>query len=368
MEKTKMYTLILITALLFSTISFMPTVVAIDNSEKALSILSDVFGLDLSHYNVTLRVTEPQTGQSAVVYTLESDDSVVSAHSLFIGDSFEYCNLYIDKGSPVYIQESSTDLLEQSRTVLQRYRSFVTQNGKSADYIFQMQELLNHVSEPKTTSITEGNMRLNITMYQARGLDTPLQTFQWFYVDNDIEASRKSVTLSYTEGILTSLSDSWNLYSVGSSASITQEEAESIAYKAAQDYNIEFLAEDNSTYTEKADVSDVTTKVTVSMQQRSADEALFPYWDVQFWFNGRPHGSQVRGIEVCVWGDTKQVESCKPIVVLGGEDPSQSLPSDGNVAGNDVFSFNTVAIVSAVGLVVALAAVGIAVKRKHDKQ
>ncbi len=370
MEKTKMFTLILITALLFSTISFMPTVVATDNSEKkVLSLLSDVFALDLSHYNVTLKVTELQTGQSAVVYTLESDDSVVSAHSLYMCDSFKYCILYNDKGNPVYTQEPSAGIIEQSKVILQRYRTFVTQNGDSDSYLSQMENLINQVTDSEATSITEGNMCLNITCYTARVSETPLQTVRWFYVENGIETIKKAVTLEYTDGVLTSISDSWNLYSVGSSDSISQEAAEAIAYEAAQNYDVEFFAEDGSVYTERADVSDVTTKATVSLQQRSNEsDALFPYWDVQFWFNGSPHGSQVRGIEVGVWGDTKQVESCKPIVVLGGEDPSQSETSGDTVAGNEVFPIGTVAIVSAVGLVVVLVAVGIAVKRKHGKQ
>jgi hypothetical protein len=369
MEKTKMFTLMLITALLFSTVSFMPTVLAADNSEKVLSLLSDVFSIDLSQYNVTLRVTEPQDGQSFVSYTLESDVCSLSAGSLFIGDSFKYCNLHINKGSPTYTQEPSTDIIEQSKTILQRYRTFVTQNGDSDSYLSQMEDLLNQVTESTATSITEDNMCLNITCYTARVSETPLQTVRWFYVENGIETIKKAVTLEYTDGVLTSLRDTWNLYSVGSSDSISQEAAEAIAYEAAQNYDIEFFAKDGSVYTERADVSDVTTKTTVSLQQRSNDsDALFPYWAVQFWFNGSLHGSQVRGIEVCVWGDTAMVESCNTIVVLGGEDPSQSETSGGTVAGNDMFPLGMVAIVSAVGLVIALATVGIAVKRKHSKQ
>jgi hypothetical protein len=92
-----------------------------------------------------------------------------------------------------------------------------------------------------------------------------------------------------------------------------------------QNYNLEFRSEDGSTFTEKADLSDVTIKSELSMQQRSdSDTAVYPFWDVQFWFNGNPHGSQILGVEVGVWGDTKEVELCKAIVVLGEENPVQS--------------------------------------------
>jgi hypothetical protein len=177
-----------------------------------------------------------------------------------------------------------------------------------------------------------------------------------------------SVGIDYTDGVLTSISDTWNLYSVGSSETISQEEAEAIAYVAAQNYDLEFIAENGSIYTEKADLSDVTTKAELSMQQRSdSDSALYPLWDVEFWFNGRPHGSQVRGVEVGVWGDTKEVELCQAIVVLGGDDPSQSETSDGVVTGDGSFPLGTNAVISAVSITVALATVGIAVKRKQRK-
>lgn len=381
MKKTKIISLFFLATLLCPIISFIPSAMAAaNNSEKTLSLLSNVFNIDLSKYTIKLdRVTEHSTTdygsnvtRQSVSYTLKSDDSIVSAESLFIGDLLKYCNLYIDKGDPIYTQKPSADLLEQSKNVLQRYCFFAGQNGASdsyLSYLSSMAILLNQLSELKTTSITAGNIRLNVTVYQARASNTPLQTFEWFYLENGVEVSKKAVTLDFTDGVLTSIRDTWNLYSVGSTESISQSEAEAIAYAAAQNYALEFRYENGSTYSEKADLSNVTTQVKFSMEQRSGeDSALYPFWDVQFWFNGRPHGSQVRGIEVGIWGDTKEVKLCQAIVVLGGEDPSQSETSDGTVAGNEAFPISIIAVASVAGLIVALVAVGLVVKKKRNKQ
>jgi hypothetical protein len=46
----------------------------------------------------------------------------------------------------------------------------------------------------------------------------------------------------------------------------------------------------------------------------------------------------------------------------------QSETSGGTVAGKEAFPFSTIAIVSAAVVIVALAGVGLAVKRKRNKQ
>lgn len=92
------------------------------------------------------------------------------------------------------------------------------------------------------------------------------------------------------------------------------------------------------------------------------------FWNVQFWFNGKPHGSQILGVEVGVWGDTKEVEFCKAIVVLGEENPLQPNTTGNNATVNEEIPLSTPAIVSATVVIIVLAGIGIAVKRKRNKQ
>jgi len=346
-----------------------------DNTEKAISILSNVYCFDLTKYDTKIDINVNNSVsnfgdmiQQSMRYTLTSGKNNVSADVNFVGDSLWYCNVDIE-GNPIYSKTLSTNLIEQTKTTLQRYRAFVAQNGKSDGYLTQMEALLNQVTELKETSVVSGNVRLNITMYSTRFSNIPLQYFNWYYTENGVDSISMRVSFGYIDGVLTSIKDTWNLFSIGQSDSISQEEAETIAFGAAKNFDLEFRSENGSTYSVKVDLSDVTIKSELSMQQRDSKiSALYPLWNVQFWFNGKPHGSQVRGIEVCVWGDTKEVELCQAIVVLGGEDPSQYEASDGNAVSNEPFPLGNVAIVSTVGLVVALAVVGIAIKRKHGKQ
>ncbi|XHH09798.1 MAG: hypothetical protein ACFCUE_04000 [Candidatus Bathyarchaeia archaeon] len=369
--KTKIFVHLIVALMLASILQATQANTSLDNTEKAIPLLSNVFCFDLSKYDIKLDINVNNSDsnfgdaiQQSTHYTLTSRNGNVSADVNFVGDSLWYCNVRI-RGDAIYSQTPSTDLIEQSKRVLQSYRSFVTQNGKSDSYLSEMEALLNQVKELKETSITSENIRLNITMYPTRVSNIPLQFFDWYYTENGVDSSSIRVSFSYTDGVLTSIKDTWKLFSVGSSDSISQAEAESIALSVAKNYTLEFRSENDSVNSEKADLSDVTIKSELSMQQRSdKDSALYPLWAVQFWFNGRPHGNQILGIEVCVWGDTKEVELCQAIVVLGGEDPSQSE----NSAGNEAFPTSTIALVSAVGIIVALAGVGITVKRKHGKQ
>jgi hypothetical protein len=109
------------------------------------------------------------------------------------------------------------------------------------------------------------------------------------------------------------------------------------------------------------------------MQPRNNTGLLCPSWIVTYYF-AKPYG-QNYGIEVGIWGDTKEVVFCKPLVILGGSDPSGTSTSPSQTtppsqaSPNDGLPVNALLIISAgAGLIVALAAVGIVVKKRRNKQ
>lgn len=301
----------------------------------------------------------------------------------FVGESFWYCNLQI-KGKPIYTQTESANVLDQSKSVIQRYQAYVAQYTRSdTSYVSSMASMLNTVSELKSTSVTAGNTKLNISVTATRISNIPKQTFKWFYTENGIDVTRKAVTFTYTDGMLTSISDTWNLYSIGSLNSISKEEALNIAWSQAQNLKLQFISENGSIYEIKPDLSNVTTDVSFSMQPRNNTVLLCPSWIVTYWF-AKPYG-QNHGIEVGIWGDTKEVVFCNPLVILGGSDTSgsttQASPNDGlrigsvpsgtstsQASSNDGLPVNALLIISAgASLIVAIAGAGIIIKKRKKQ-
>ncbi len=341
---------------------------ASNNQDKSLAIMSNVFCLDLSKYTVILNGTSdhsnsvfgPNVNQQSLLYTLVSGDNIISADLNFVGDYFWYCNLDI-KGKPIYTQEQSVNVLDQSKSVMQRYQTYASQHtGLSTSYISSMASMLDTISELKSTDVTVGNMKLDISLTSTRISNIPTQTLKWFYTEKDVDITRKAITLRYTDNVLTSISDTWNLYSIGNLNSLSKEEILNIAWSKAQNLTLQFISENGTTYEIKPDLSNVTTDVTFSLQPRNNTE-LYPSWIVTYYF-AKPYG-QNHGIEVGIWGDTGQVVFCKPLVILGESDPSESTKQP---TLNDDLGINTLlAIIAGTGLIVIITTVGIIIKKRR---
>jgi hypothetical protein len=114
-----------------------------------------------------------------------------------------------------------------------------------------------------------------------------------------------------------SFSDTWNLYKVGSLNVISEDEAKSIGWEAAKNYTIPFTYENGTTVAMKPKWSNVY-EIEISMGHYNMAPdfpvdpggvnreplSLYPRWNMLFYFESI---GGLGGVQVCVWGDTKEI-------------------------------------------------------------
>jgi hypothetical protein len=375
-------------------------------TDKSLEMLSNVVGFDLSKYNVTLLGHSinyassfgPDVKQEIVDYALESSGTKTLVNLVFEDGHLWYFTLNTIGNKPLYTQAPSTNVIDQGKNLIQKYQTYAAQNYEAdTSYVKPMASMLNSVSELKTTTITSGNMRLNISITPMSNVENI--KLQWMYIENGLEIPRKAVSILFKDGTLYSFHDSWNLLTIGGHSEISQEEALSMAWTTAQKYTLKFGSENGSVIEVKPDLSNVTAKVLFSMTTRNST-ALYPLWQVYYYFNKNYYGAY--GIQIGIWGDTKEVFYCKSLSNLGDYGTGSSATSDPNnpstfspgvtsgSSGNSLadsgtqntgpqannqsmendnnssFNIYLIAIV-VIGIAVSVAAIGIGIKKRRSK-
>ena len=106
--------------------------------------------------------------------------------------------------TPIYTQRQPTDFLTAVRNVIARYESV-----DNASYLNQMSQLLSVATETQQDQ-TLGNVKLEISISGDNA------QFSLLYTENNVDFAAKSLQIVFENGILTSLSDDWPLYSIGS--------------------------------------------------------------------------------------------------------------------------------------------------------
>jgi len=239
---------------------------------KTLAYLSDVVGLDLSQYTITGGLVEFPAGhsnsinnywkQENVDYQLNTTNSQMTATFNFQNGIIEFCFVTIQKGLPIYSQQPSVNSLEATKTFLQRYQNYASEYyDADTSYIQPMYDSLSNLAELKPTVSVEGNTKLQITVSG----DTQIQ---WIYTENEIEIPNKQVVLTLSGGTFHSFRDTWPLYTVGTTTTISEDEALKLALAAANNYNLNFVSEDNSVQTIKPDLTNSTYDSWLTMMHR----------------------------------------------------------------------------------------------------
>jgi hypothetical protein len=276
-------------------------------ADEAMALIKNVFQIDVSKYQVTLLsdTVGPDAALQGVVeevltYSLVNNASNVNLVLTFRNGNFSLFQLNVIEGvtsfTPIYTQHQPTDFLTAVRDVITRYKSV-----DNASYLNQMSQLLSAATETQQEQ-TLGNVKLEISL----GGDNA--QFSLLYTANNVDFAAKSLQIVFENGILTSLSDDWPLYSVGSTQmNITQDQAIQIAREAA------------SSFTWKANGGQVSN-FTVLQEPVSAvffpkirtGLTLFPYWYVTLYLD-KVYPGGINSIGVGVWADTGQVANIQTL-------------------------------------------------------
>jgi DNA-binding transcriptional ArsR family regulator len=275
-------------------------------TDDAIDFLQNVVQLDTSKYSASLGSrtidTRPDLGgipEETMQYSLIGTDSTgktskLSVQFVFLNSQFFTYQLTILDGSPIYANPQSPFVLDAAKNIIDRMSTY----DLNGSYIENMSRLITMASlnSEKNLEIKEGNIKLNTT---ASGEDAEVLLD---YTDNGIDFSRKCLDISIENGIMTKLTDSWGLYSVGNAdVTISSDRAVTIAKSALNDFTWTGNGVAVTTFQFNTQPASVTF-----YPQTKGNTTMYPQWTVVFYLD-KVYAGGVYQIAVTVWADTGEV-------------------------------------------------------------
>lgn len=318
-------------------------------SDKATEFLSSVVGLDLAKY--TLISPLPPSGYNASQYPsnsyryppefcglvkeevrsykYEANESKVDTMSIFYNEQLVFFKIEAARGNYIYSEAPSTDLINQAKTILQRYQIYANHvYATDNSYLKPMQNILNSISDLSPTNITAGNLN-----FQVSKNDDNIRV-QWIYTENNVIMNYKRLELNFRNNAFESMIDNWRILSVGGFSVINAEEAYKLALETAQSTEFRIVNEYRNESVALPDLSKsgyqmyFTTVpyrnlISHNPSKISRDPlTLYPYWQFYFYFKGGTIGGY-SGVQVGIWGDTKEIVYCNGFGFLGASAPTE---------------------------------------------
>ena len=337
--------------------------------EKGSAFIVDVLGIDLEKYAVAIRAgpaTQPNLFnvsrlfiEQTVGYNLTSETSVVSVSIFFRNGQLSYCQIHSIKGSPIYIQQTPTSDFDYSKSILQKYQSFVSQYWNiDVSYIRSANNLISATVTNSSAPLIEGKMKFEVTT-------APERSFKWTYTENNISVLPKRIELVFRNGSLYSLYDCWNLYTVGNLEHISEDRAVSLALPAAKNFSLNFMqrtpiygandtiiGQNETRLSIKPDLTNTTTQVFFNIQTRNSSTVLCSIWVVNFYFYKPIY--DVKGVTVTVWGDTGEIDSIYTIGEFGDHIAPTDTQNNPPATWSNLLALLSTGMVVTVVLVIAV--------------
>lgn len=269
----------------------------------ALTCLTEVYPVDLTHYNVTLdssytlsSPSDPQLTQ-AVDYVLNSADSNLIANFLFRDASLYSLSLNVINGS-VIAAKPFANLTDAAADFLARYQAF---SGADSTGMIRLLSLLD---ETQGTNVTSGGYTLRVSHLIIPNVIN-VTTFDWTYTaDGPDIASVSTISLSFDNSTFYSgLTDLRQLHAAGSTQAI------STALQFIQNYS--FTAPDGSSIRE---FNATPSGVRAEFSGAERDGAMCPCWDVTVNLN-QSYLGDVNALMVQVWADSGEVFNCTGVTL-----------------------------------------------------
>jgi hypothetical protein len=317
--------------------------------DKLPEFLSQVIGLDLTKYNITNQgygVTYPSryggvVKEENIIFTLDSKDSKIAVAGVFDNGYIYWINFYPMEGSIIYAKQPSTNAFEETKNILQRYQTFTQNYGVDSSHIALALSMLSNVVDTPSLSANPNNLNSisNFASLSATSENMTLKSSEsgigWGYSANGVGIPNKSMGIDFGSNTFT-FADTWDLYSIGSFSVLSKDEALNVALTAAKNYNLTLASEKDALTIVKPDWSSITYDIGLNMipgqtYNTSLNNALnfatvgdttrnplalYPLWQVIFYFNNSVGGG-ITGIQVGVWGDTKEIAYCSTYGFLG---------------------------------------------------
>jgi hypothetical protein len=299
--------------------------------DKAISVMTDVVGLDMAKYKTELTsniVDYPEIYGGLVRddlrYDIEADGSKATVACTFINKTLTRFYMYPHEGSLLYAQPLSADQLTATKTLLERYQTYM-----GASYIQEARNILDTVTEIKTKNVTMDNLKLKIRESSSH-LD-----LMWWYTINGADFPF-GLSVDFSNGRLKGFSDFTNFYRVGSSdVNVSKEEAIRMTKELAKDYTTLNVSTGNGDYTEMT-LNLTDEHMTVELQIGDREPFTFyPLWYVRLYAEKSIGGTD--GFQAGIWADTGEIAYSQLTGhhgIIPTDDSSNQLPASSQTSQN----------------------------------
>ena len=277
-------------------------------TDNAIDFLQTVVQLDTTKYQATLldRTVETKDNLGGITeetmhYSLKGTDinglnSRLSIIFRFRNGEFSRYQLTVEEGSPIYAEPQSPFVLDLAKNVVDRLQHY-----ESGSYLANMSELMSSLSlgssnASESMQIKKGNINLNAT---ETGHNAQIIMM---YTENGVDFSPKSVDIAIENGVLKTLTDDWNLFTIGSTTvSISSERAITLAKNALAGYQWSYNGIVVSSFQYDPQPAGV-----IFHPSTKNGLALYPQWTVTFYLD-RVYAGGAYMISVQIWADTGEV-------------------------------------------------------------
>jgi DNA-binding transcriptional ArsR family regulator len=268
-------------------------------TSKIANFLHNVTHIDTRSYTITLlsntlrwRTDFGGVSEEEATYSLTSRASNLNTMLRFRNGHFSRYELVLIESYPISTKNQVNNLFVNAYDVLSSYKEY---SGDA--YITDMINILNKVTSTQSTTITDGNIKLQIS---TSGTSAELL---WMFTENGIDYQTKGLQMTFQNNILTTMTDSYFLFQPSNSAvSITQEKAIEIAEK-----HVKTLTE---TIEGKQVSNFKTTRPPRSVQlvphTRDNSVILYPYWYVELDLD-QIYAGGINVVGVGIYADTGQI-------------------------------------------------------------
>ena len=279
-----------------------------NSAERAMTVIRDVAQIDITRYQTTLlsSTVETRSDLGGIVeeilrYSFKTEESNIDLVLRFRNNHFSLFQLSLVEGippfAPIYIQSQPRDVLQATRTLIERYQSV-----SNDPYLEEISRLLESASETSDEQ-TLGNVKLKMTIY---GINAEVLLV---YTSNEYGFSAKSIRLVFQNYILKEMSDDWFLYTVSDTeVNVSEAEAIQIARDAAKDFEWTIGGVTVSDFAVLAE----PVSAAFFPHPRTEVLTLVPYWYVTLYLD-REYPGGVNSITVGVWADTGKVANIQPL-------------------------------------------------------
>lgn len=277
---------------------------------QQLAFLQNVTQIDTPTYSIaitgntlTWRTDLGGLLEGLTQYSLTSSKSDLNVELRYRSNHFSMYSLTTIETLPVFSQAQPDDVLQNAKNTLIRYQQY---SGDT--YLTDMIDLIDNVTAVKDSSITEGNMNLQITVTG----DTT--TFLWCYSVDGINYQAKGLEMIFQNNILTYMEDGYFLFTVGSTNLATSEsQAVTIAenYVNTMSYNIGGQ--------QVSGFSTMSQPISVELvpQPRGDSIALIPYWYIELGLT-QIYAGGYNEVGIGIYADTGQVSDVQMLTDASG--------------------------------------------------